>query len=322
MKKISLLILISTLLSSCGVENSTSLNTSSSEDTSSNLTSTFEKELSVLAPSGTPALALTNYIVDHKENVTIGGADLLAPAFLNNSYDLIIAPLTVGITTYNKGSTYKYYRSLVWGNFYIISRNATSLSDLNNSKILAFQKGNTPDVILQTILKSNNIENVEIAYANDVSSAVASFVSNQADTIVIAEPQLSNLESQGLVFNTIDLQDEYEKITGKSSYPQASIFVKEDLAKSEDLSFLDELKDDINSCNIDTTLTANNAIEYIDTFSNMSVDVLKDAIVGSNIRVEDDLNIDKQAINFYLNQLDELELNTYGEKPQEDFYIS
>lgn len=194
MKKFSLFILLFTLLTSCGQSNLTSsLNsqTNTSEDSSIQ-----DNDISVLAPSGTPALALANYIADHQNDVTIGGADLLAPAFLSNSYDVIIAPLTVGVTTYNKGSTYKYYRSLVWGNFYIVSKTISDISELSNGEILAFQKGNTPDVILQTILKSNGIDNVDITYASDVASAVASFVSGGSDTIIIAEPQLSNLKKK------------------------------------------------------------------------------------------------------------------------------
>ena len=132
-----------------------------------------------------------------------------------------------------------------------------------------------------------------------------------------------NFEGTGanIDFNIIDLQEEYQKVTGKSSYPQAAIFVKDELVDSGNLQFLDEMKNDINSCNLDTSLTAQNAINYIDTFSNMSEDVLKSAILGSNIRVEEDINVDKEAIDFYLTQLENLDLNTYGEKPQEDFYI-
>ena len=196
MKKFSLFILLFTLLTSCGQSNLTSgLNsqTNTSEDSSIQ-----DNDVSVLAPSGTPALALANYIADHQNEVTIGGADLLPPAFLSNSYDVIIAPLTVGVTTYNKGSTYKYYRSLVWGNFYIVSKTISDISELSNGEILAFQKGNTPDVILQTILKSNGIDNVDITYASDVASAVASFVSGGSDTIIIAEPQLSNLKKKNV----------------------------------------------------------------------------------------------------------------------------
>ena len=319
MKKFSLFILLFTLLTSCGQSDLTS--GLSSETNTSEDSSIQDNDISVLAPSGTPALALANYIVDHQNDVTIGGADLLAPAFLSNSYDVIIAPLTVGVTTYNKGSTYKYYRSLVWGNFYIASKTISDISELSNGEILAFQKGNTPDVILQTILKSNGIDNVDITYASDVASAVASFVSGGSDTIIIAEPQLSNLKKQNIDFNVIDLQEEYQKVTGKSSYPQAAIFVKNELVDSGNLQFLDEMKNDINSCNLDTSLTAQNAINYIDTFSNMSEDVLKSAILGSNIRVEEDINVDKEAIDFYLTQLENLDLNTYGEKPQEDFYI-
>ena len=175
---------------------------------------------------------------------------------------------------------------------------------------------------MQTILKSNGIDNVDITYANDVASAVASFVSGGSDTIIIAEPQLSNLKKRNINFNVIDLQEEYQKVTGKSSYPQAAIFVKNELVNSGNLQFLDEMKNDINSCNLDTSLTAQNAINYIDTFSNMSEDVLKSAILGSNIRVEEDINVDKEAIDFYLTQLENLDLNSYGKKPQENFYIS
>ena len=59
MKKFSLFILLFTLLTSCGQN--------TSEDSSIQ-----DNDINVLAPSGTPALALANYIVDHQNDVTIG----------------------------------------------------------------------------------------------------------------------------------------------------------------------------------------------------------------------------------------------------------
>ena len=288
------------------------LDTKLSNKTKTEVTTTIDNvtdkpvkdEIKVLAPSGTPALALANFEAEHQGSLTVGGADLLAPNFISEKqeYDFIVAPLTVGLTTYNKGSYYKYYRSIVWGNFY-------------------FQKNNTPDIILRTILDSNNIENCIIDYTSDVADAVAQFTSNKVDTIVIAEPSLSQLKSKGLKFNIIDMQEEYKKITGKSSYPQAALFVSENYIENYNLDILDDFKNTINDSNIDIETTANNAKNNISTFSTFSIDVLKLAIPNSNIKVEDDINTDKEAINFYLDLLKDLNLNTYGEDPKEDFYL-
>lgn len=314
-------------LASCQNNSDTKLSNKTKTEvttTSDNVTDKPVKdEIKVLAPSGTPALALANFEAEHQGSLTVGGADLLAPNFISEKqeYDFIVAPLTVGLTTYNKGSYYKYYRSIVWGNFYIISKTASSLKDLNNNKILAFQKNNTPDIILRTILDSNNIENCSIDYTSDVADAVAQFTSNKVNTIVIAEPSLSQLKSKGLKFNIIDMQEEYKKITGKSSYPQAALFVSENYIENYNLDILDDFKNTINDSNIDIETTANNAKNNISTFSTFSIEVLKSAIPNSNIKVEDDINTDKEAINFYLDLLKDLNLNTYGEDPKEDFYL-
>ena len=314
-------------LASCQNNSDTKLSNKTKTEvttTSNNVTDKPVKdEIKVLAPSGTPALALANFEAEHQGSLTVGGADLLLPNFISEKqeYDFIVAPLTVGLTTYNKVSYYKYYRSIVWGNFYIISKTVSSLEDLSNNKILAFQKNNTPDIILRTILDSNNIENCSIDYTSDVADAVAQFTSNKVDTIVIAEPSLSQLKSKGLKFNIIDMQEEYKKITGKSSYPQAALFVSENYIENYNLDILDDFKNTINDSNIDIETTANNAKNNISTFSTFSIDVLKSAIPNSNIKVEDDINTDKEAINFYLDLLKDLNLNTYGEDPKEDFYL-
>ena len=54
------------------------------------------KTVSIIAPSGTPALALTTYFT--KENVNyefVGGSDPLVSAFTNATHDIIVAPVNL-----------------------------------------------------------------------------------------------------------------------------------------------------------------------------------------------------------------------------------
>ena len=60
-----------------------------------------DKKVSIIMPTGTPALGLAEYAVDAKEdeNITVdivAGSDPLMAAFVNKSYNVIVAPVNLG----------------------------------------------------------------------------------------------------------------------------------------------------------------------------------------------------------------------------------
>ena len=65
----------------------------------------YEK-ISVIMPTGTPALALANYVkeavdTDSADVSLVAGADLLKSAFINKDKDIIVDPVNLGAMMYN-----------------------------------------------------------------------------------------------------------------------------------------------------------------------------------------------------------------------------
>ena len=122
-KKIFSLIALSALLTACGnVEQI--------------------KEPKVVMPSGAPLIALSNYLINHTGNYQIanGGAQELIAEFSAEEANIIAAPINLGAIRYNAKPIYGLYKTLVWDNLYILSKEEiTSIEDLAGKKIIWFR---------------------------------------------------------------------------------------------------------------------------------------------------------------------------------------
>ena len=289
-----------------------------------NKTTTETKEASIIVPSGTPSLAVMNYIKENSSSKVevVEGSDPLIAAFANTSYDVIIAPVNLGAKFYNSGSSsYILAKTIVWGNLYIASlEEMNSIADLNNEKLVVFGKNSTPDVVTRIVLNANSDINVEIEYVSDVQTANSLLVSGKAKYIVTAEPSISKIKDQKGI-KTLDLQEEYSKVTNESSYPQAGIFIKKD-AKNDPftLSVVNKLLDSVRKTNSDKETTASNAVELNQTFKTLGADTLVKAIPNCHYNILDN---EKSAVNKYLQLLIDLGLGAQvgGKLPDEEFFV-
>lgn len=313
MKKLLLIVLGGLMLVSCGGTTSTS-NTSISFD-----------DVSIIAPDGTPALALANYYAEHvSEGSTFdikAGSDPLVAAFTSGSYDIIVAPTNLGAKMYNSnnGEKYLHYQTIVWGNLYVASKQEIhSLEDLNGKNLTLFGKNSTPDIVIQSLIKAKDLD-IDLTYTDDVGTANSLLVSNEAEYIISAQPSLTKLMSSQNLY-TIDLQDVWSETFSQNSYPQASIFFKESLKGKID-SILEALSDSVVAANKNPEQTAKNAVSMYQTFKALGEDILKEAIPHCHYQISDN---DKEAIELYFNKMNELSLSAqYGNKlPDENFYYS
>jgi len=308
MKKLSLmlLVLLSFVLMSCA--------NNKAEDKTPN----------IIVPSGTPSLAIMNYIKENSSsNVeVVEGSDPLIAAFSKEYYDVIIAPVNLGAKFYNSGSSsYILAKTIVWGNLYIASlEDITSIDDLNNQKLVVFGKNSTPDIITKIVLNAKENLNVEIEYVADVQTANSLLVSGKAKYIVTAEPSISKIKDQKGI-KTIDLQSEYSKVTNETSYPQAGIFIKKSQKNDKfTLDIVSKLKDSVNKTNSDKEGTAKNAVELNETFNKLGEDTLIKAIPNCHYMI---LENEKSAVNKYLQLLIDLGLGAQvgGKLPDEEFFL-
>lgn len=280
--------------------------------------------VSIIMPTGTPALGLATYannLIEAGGNVDIvAGSDLLVAAFNQGTYDVVVAPVNLGAKMYQTNGKYILATTFVWGNLYLASKKEiNSLEDLNNKEVVVFGKNSTPDIVFQTLLKSHPDLNITISYASDVSEANSLLVAGKADYCISAEPSLSKLK-KNLNLYTIDLQDEWAKITGNSSYPQAGIFVKKELKNETYIrKALQDMKKSINDIISNPNKGANDAVKIHKSFETLGVDTLINAIPNCHFEV---LSSDKEAVLFYLQQMMDLGFTAQmgGVLPDEDFF--
>ena len=283
------------------------------------------QEVNIICPSGTPLLSIVNYMDEHKEaKVEVAqGSDPLVAAFAKDYYDVIVAPVNLGAKFYNANGNYVLAKTIVWGNLYIASKNdINSFDDLNGKKLVVFGKNSTPDIIVKAILASKTNINVEIEYVSDVAEANALLVSGKAEYIVTAEPSISKIkDAKGL--KTLDLQEEYSKISGTKSYPQAGIFVLKS-KKNDRLikSVISSLIESVDYTNKEPGLTANKAVELNDTFKTIGAEALTKAIPNCHFNVLSKKE-EKEAVNKYLQLMIDLGFSKQvGDKlPDEEFFL-
>ncbi len=281
-------------------------------------------EVKVIAPSGTPALGLSNFFAKESETIKyeiVAGSDPLVAAFTSKSHDIIVAPVNLGARFYNIDGSYILYKTFVFGNTYLASVDEiNSLTDLEGKDILAFGETSTPGIVLKALLSNYNI-NANVTYTTDVSTANASLMTGKAKIILTAEPSLSNLKSKKTLF-TIDLQNEWMKMTGSFSYPQAGIFVKKEVSNSSNVkNALSEMVGSINQAMTNPELTSKNACLIDETFKKLGQTILQAAIPNCHY---DLLESDKESTEFYFNKLKEMGLAKMygGELPDEGFYAN
>lgn len=215
-----------------------------------------EPVLSVMVPSGSPALAalwIKNdtdaYAVD-----IVNGADSLVAAFGAGSHDVIFAPTNLGAKLIASGLDYVFAATVVWGNYYVVSSGQAdfSLASLSGKTITVFGQNQTSDIILRYLLDSLDID-VTIVYVDSVATAAALFQNDPTSIVLTAEPTLSVLQSSVANLQVIDLQSEYALLTGADSYPQAGVFVKSALDHEQVDRFLIDLAESVEQVNEDPT---------------------------------------------------------------------
>ncbi len=276
--------------------------------------------LTIMAPNGAPALSQL-FMQDDSENYSVdivNGADPLVAAFGSGSHDFIFAPTNLGAKLYTSGIEYKFIAAITFGNYYLVSMEDNfTIESLEGKDIVVFGQNATSDIIIRYILEENNI-NATITYVDAVDTANAEFIVDNTKIIMSAEPLLSILALNVPDFNTIDLQAEYQEITGETSYPQAGVFVKTEITDRQIRNFLDDLENSVEKVNNDLDSAVAKAVELEYTFPEA---VLRSAIPNSNIGFVTAEDI-REDLEDYFNIILEMNGVLIGDQlPDDDFYF-
>ncbi len=232
-------------------------------------TTTMGEPLSVMVPSGAPALAQLYIQASERYDVDVViGADPLVAALASGTHDFVFAPTNLGAKLYTTGIGYEFLAAVTFGNYYLVSNQQDNftIDSLEGKEIIVFGQNATSDIILQYILDENDVT-ATLTYVDSVTTANSAYIADDTKIIMTAEPSLSVLQNNVPGFQIIDLQDEYEAITGESSYPQAGVFGKTTLTDAQIAQFLTDLEASISAVNSDITEAYNLATQFEYGFS-------------------------------------------------------
>lgn len=209
----------------------------------------------VLVPFGAPAFAQVGMAYelsqsDHPdfEIEMVYGADLLAAAFNTQSHDIIYAPSNLGARLIKSAHVpYQYLATISRGNLYLATQNDTlNAASLDGKTIIAFGENATPGIVLETILAEMSFETPpSITYVDSVNTAAAYLAEDQSRIVLLAEPILSVQAMQLGTLNTMDLQTKWSNFFDRQAYPQAGVFVHEDLPQERIEAFETMLKESV-----------------------------------------------------------------------------
>ena len=217
-------------------------------------------ELRFSAPEGTPALAMLRLVTDNKEidgykvNYSVVKPANIASEMASKSSDLVIMPVNAGANLIRQGAAYKLVSVAVDGSLYMVGKTENggviTLDDVKGKKIACIGKEGVPGLVFRYVMNKNEIElvsedvtpndsQVSVQYVADGPAARVLLANGSVDFAVVGEPAATAFKGALKLNAEMDMQAEYAKASGATTYAQAGLFVKTELAQNK--SFTDAL---------------------------------------------------------------------------------
>ncbi len=179
---------------------------------------------------------LLEQVAEEVELVIWNTPDQLRAMITKGDVDFVSLPSNVASIFYNKGVDLSLARISIWGVFYLISNDptVTSLAQLKGERILVPFRGDQPDLLFQTICRSQGLDPLKdfnIQYVSSPLDITMSLLAGKVDHAVMIEPAaamaLMKAKQKGLQFTrVIDVQKEYAKAVGNDwGIPNAGIAI-------------------------------------------------------------------------------------------------
>lgn len=281
-----------------------------------------KNEISLIAPTGTPTLILSQSIEQYGrvDGEIVSGPNALAAEFAKGEKDIIVAPINLGAKLAASSKDFKYvmFHTLVWCNYYVVSRTPIeSFEELDGKDVTLFGQNSTPDIVFKSLVAHYEIS-PKLTYMSSVADANKMLLSKQADIIVSAEPALSAVLTKGDFF-VYSLAEEWTNVAGfdGADIPQAAIFVKkESIEKTK--QFLSIVESNVMKVEANKEEVVKAAKRY-DKLLAPTEEVLVSAITRCNFKINEN---EKESIDLYFSKVIELGLGATvgGKLPDEEFY--
>ena len=208
----------------------------------------YELDLSVVAPTGAPAVAMYGFVdqLNFRLTTSSNPATGVIPMFQSQSYDVIVAPTDSGLNQImNLGAKYKIAATITFGNFYIVSFGRDTDDTLNaGDKIVIFQENGIPGKTFNYLYGNLGLSVTAVTNATDTKQIIENngvYDGVSYDYILTAEPVMSATGKTPF----LSIKSEFMTKTGGKLLTQASIFVKNGLDSTKVDKFLFAVKDNI-----------------------------------------------------------------------------
>ena len=293
------------------------------------------KEVKVVVPDGIPAIASAKLIKENEEvkkGYNIEYSIELAPEnivseVLKGEADIAIVPSNVAATQYNKNSGFCIAGTVGWGSMYLVSTDGEKkIEELKNQEVYNIGKGLTPDLIVRSLLKDNNVNadtDVNFSYVSGVTELAPLVIAGKTKYAVMPEPAVSQVLAKNNKAKIIaNLNEEWKKINSSEyGYPQSTVIVKKELIK-EDKEFVEKF---LNKLKESCDFAAEKNSELPDYCQTIGVLTNKSVILTSMERANINYTPIKdcyEEYNTYFNKLKELDASTIGGKvPDEEIFM-
>lgn len=224
--------------------------TVSSESTASSTAAANDSDLRVLCPMGAPALASLGLAENGANIEYVEGQDLLVSELSkkDSEYDMIIAPVNLGVKTWSESQAYQLDGILTWGNLYIVSPN----EDWNtpDTTLAAFGENAVPGMVFSN-LYPDVAANVE--YYPSVVEASTALLSGKASAAMLAQPAAAGaIAKAGANGTELSIAEDLQSVwstsheTENNGYPQAALFIKNG-AGDKYRQYVQQIEDYINA---------------------------------------------------------------------------
>ena len=110
-------------------------------------------EVSVLCPTGAPALAFYNYAQDTNFETNANASEGILPLMVKGEKDVVILPTNAGVNAISKkNAPYKLAATITFGNVFLASTGHDADNTLNDGDyIILFSQGQVPDLLFHYV---------------------------------------------------------------------------------------------------------------------------------------------------------------------------
>ncbi|MBQ9124813.1 MAG: hypothetical protein IJY14_03890 [Acholeplasmatales bacterium] len=280
-------------------------------------------KLSVVSPSGAPGIAIADMATNRADRYEFSlnkTPDVLSATFLANEEDVIIAPINMGATMYNKKGQYVLASVLTWGNLYIASRIDNFTLDMidDGNEVIFFGSGTINQYIVNKVLAYNNVTPENITFLDSTQLTQAQLIAKDNVIVLIAEPALSVAKTKVSDITAISVQDLYAEMSGGSSYPQAGCFIRKETINNHK-SVVDDFINDLEASANNTSINVEEVAGYAEALEmGGKKPILINAIPNCNIEFKSASNAKTQIEALF----SDAQALTYcgGKLPDEGFY--